>query len=223
MLKEFLLKKENIFMFFVILISLFCIVFGFLFLFFGNNKDSDRRIIPNSVTDIKWANFNSDILDKKIQYPEYMDISEQKENQGVGVTIAEFKPKEFLTYFSNQNHISIYPEGLDNQLFYGKTRQGEYTSSTGQSFTKIEYLTTENFVWGVALIPKETPKKWSKNGFIWIQSTLKNKEDLCISKNGILINNVICDPYSDQLPVYKGNLQEQFIRFGYKMINKNTF
>jgi hypothetical protein len=222
MIRDFLYKKENIFIFLIALISMFCVVLGFLFLFFGDDR-SERKIIPNSITDIKWASFNSKILDKKIEYPEYMDIREQRENQGVGITVAEFEPKEFLTYFSNQNHISIYPEGLDNQLFYGKTRQGEYTSSTGQLFTKIEYITTNDIVWGVALIPKDTPKKWSKNGFIWIQSALKNKQDLCISKTGILINNVVCDSYNDQSPVYKGDIQGQFIRFGYELVNKNRF
>jgi hypothetical protein len=170
-----------------------------------------------------WGTFSSDIFKIDITYPNYMYITEQKESNGVGITISEFTPREFLTYFSNQNHISIYPDGIDNQLFYGKTKEDMYTSASGQVFNRIQYLTTHDDVWGVLLIPQKTPKGWQPRGFIWIQSAISNKEFLCISAKGVLINNVICDPYASELPVYKGDISKQFIDFGYETINKNVF
>lgn len=223
MIKDFFTKKENVFIILVAFISVFFVVLGFLFLFLKTNTHNGPRIIPNTITDIVWANFSSDILDKKIQYPEYMYISEQKEETGVGITIAEFEPRDFLTYFSNQNHISLYPAGVDNQLFYGKTKVSEYTSSTGQVYTQTQYFTVDNQVWGVMLVPKKAPNNWQPRGFIWIQTVIKNKESLCINSKGLLIKNVVCDPYSGELPVYKGEITGQFIRFGYETINKNSF
>lgn len=222
MIKEFLFKKENIFIFLVAIISAFFVVFGFLLLFFGDQKN-DMRIIPADITQITWKDFSSKIIDSKIQYPGYMYVDEQKESEGVGINISEFKPQGFLTYFSEQNHISIYPEGLDNQFFYGKTKTTDYTSSVGQEYTQTEYLTVDNKVWGVLLIPKTRPSNWQSRGFIWIQERIKNKEQLCISAKGILINNVMCDPYTGELPVFRGEVSGKFIRFGYEIINKNSF
>lgn len=222
MLKDFLLKKENLFIFLIALISVFFVIFGFLLLFFGDRSD-DIRIIPTHITDISWEEFSSKVIDSKIQYPEYMYIDEQKNNEGVGLNIAEFKPDGFLTYFSEQNHVSIYPEGLDNQFFYGKTRVSDYTSSTSQEFVQTEYLTIDNKVWAVMLAPKITPENWQSRGFIWIQEHIKNKEQLCVSAKGILINNVLCDPYEGEQPVYRGEVSGKFIRFGYEIINKNSF
>jgi hypothetical protein len=223
MIKDFFIKKENIFIIAVAVISVFFVVLGFLFLFFKSEPKDGPRIIPNTINDIVWDDFSSDILKKKIKYPEYMYISEQKEESGVGINITEFKPREFLTYFSNQNQVSVYPGGIDNQLFYGKTKVSEYTSSTGQKFTQTQYLTVNNEIWGVMLIPKDTPEGWQSRGFIWIQSSVKSKESLCLSSKGLLINNVVCDPYAGELPVYKGGVSDQFIRFGYEIINKNSF
>lgn len=223
MIKDFFIKKENIFISGIALVSIFCVVLGFLFLFFKTDSSPGPRIIPNNVYDIKWDYFSSKILQEKIQYPEYMYISEQKESNGVGITMSEFEPKDFLTYFSNQNHVSIYPSGLDNQFFYAKTKESDYTSSTGQDYKKTEYFTTTNQIWAVMLVPKITPKNWQPRGFIWIQTDIKGKEVLCMSSNTKLINTDNCDPYSNQKPVYKGNVMGQFIRFGYEVINKNSF
>jgi hypothetical protein len=223
MIKDFFIKKENIFIISIALISIFFVVLGFLFLFFKSNNTDQPRTIPNSIADITWADFSSDILKKKITYPEYMYISEQKEESGVGITIAEFKPRDFLTYFSNQNHVSVYPDGIDNQLFYGKTKNSEYTSATGQIYTRTDYLTVDNKIWAIMFIPKQTPQFWQPRGFVWIQTALKNKESLCIHTNGILINNVTCDPYAGELPVYRGDISGRFIDFAFEIINKNSF
>jgi hypothetical protein len=223
MIKDFLVKKENIFIFLIALLSIVCIVVGFLFLFLKTDSIDGPKVIPNNVYEIKWKDFSSKILDKKIQYPDYMYIVEQKESTGVGVNISEFKSREFLNYFSNQNHVSLYPDGIDNQLFYGKTKSSEYTSSNGQVFSKTEYLTVDNKVWAVMLIPKITPPGWQVRGFVWIQSSIKNKENLCQSSKGVLTNGVSCDPYSGEQPIYKGEVSDQFMRFGYEIINKNSF
>ena len=223
MIKDFFIKKENILMLLIACLSLIGIVIGFSFLFFKSNSTQGPRVIPNTIEQITWGTFSSDIFDLDIIYPDYMYIIEQRESNGVGITISEFVPREFLTYFSNQNHISIYPDGIDNQLFYGKTRQSLYTSQSGQVYNRIEYLTVDNDIWGILLTPQKPPKGWQPRGFIWIQSAISNKEFLCISKKGILINNVVCDPYAGELPVYRGDISNQFINFGYETINKNSF
>lgn len=223
MIKDFFIKKENIFIIFIALISVFFVVLGFLFLFFKSDTSDQPRTIPNTIEEIVWKDFSSDILKKKIQYPEYMYISEQKEESGVGITIAEFQPRNFLTYFSNQNHVSVYPDGIDNQLFYGKTKNSEYTSLAGQAYSRTDYLTVDNKIWAIMLIPKQAPQYWQPRGFVWIQTTIKNKESLCIHTNGILINNVTCDPYSGELPVFRGDISGQFIDFAFEVINKNSF
>lgn len=222
MIKNFFIKKENIFILFIALLSVFCIILGFLLLFFKADSNSPK-VVPLNIYDIKWTLFDSKILNKKFEYPDYMFVFEEKEVNGVGIIISEIKINTFLNYFSNQSHVSIYPEGLDNQLFYGKTKQSEYTSGTGQKFKRTEYLTTSNDIWAVMLVPEDNKMFGQTRGFIWIQSIIKKKESLCISSKGILINNVNCDPYSGELPVYKGEVSEQFIRFGYEIINKNSF
>jgi hypothetical protein len=223
MIKDFFIKKENVLISVIALVSIFCVVLGFLFLFFKSSSTTGPKVIPNTAADIQWETFSSKILDTKIQYPDYLYIEEQKESNGVGVTIAEFKPREFLTYFSNQNHVSFYPDGIDNQLFYGKTKQSEFTSATGQVFKQTEYLTADNKVWAVMLVPVVTPKMWQARGFIWIQTALKNKTIKCVSKAGEIIEDEVCDPYMDQLPVYNGEISGQFLKFGYEIVNKNTF
>lgn len=222
MIKKLFIKKENIFILSIVLFSLLCIIVGFLLLFF-RQESSVPKNIPVNVYDIRWSVFDSDILNKKIQYPDYMFVTEQKNSSGVGLSISEVQNKSFLNYFSNQNHVSIYPEGMDNQLFYGKTKETEYTSSTGQKFKRTEYLTIDNKVWAIMLVPEDKTIFGETRGFIWIQSIIKKKESLCISSKGVLINNVTCDPYSGELPVYRGEVSQQFIRFGYEIINKNSF
>lgn len=223
MIKDFLIKKENILIFIIAMVSVFFVTLGFLFLFFKTNSPEGPKTIPNSIDEIKWKDFSSKILGEDVAYPEYMYVGEQKESTGIGMNISEFKPKSFLTYFSNQNHLSVYPDGLDNQLFYGKTKESEYKSAMGQDFVRTEYLTSDNLIWAVMLIPKEVSEGWQPRGFVWIQSSIKNKENFCMSSNGILITHVTCDPYAGEKPVYRGDVSEQFIRLGYEVINKNLF
>ncbi len=223
MIKDFFIKKENIFISVVAIISIFCVVLGFLFLFLRAGETDGPRIIPSNVYEIKWTDFSSKIIKNKIQYPEYMHVNEQREVDGVGVTFSEFKPTEFLTYFSNQNHVSIYPSGIDNHLFYAKTRESDYTSSTNQDFTRTEYLTVDNQVWAVMLVPKITPENWQSRGFIWIQTAIKSKEVLCMNELDKVFSDENCDPYAKESPVYTGDVTDKFIRFGYELVNKNTF
>lgn len=223
MIKDFFIKKENIFISVVAVISIFCVVLGFLFLFFNMDSKDGPRTIPNTVYEIKWKQFSSKILGKKIQYPEYMYIDEHQQENAVGLTITEFEPKDLLTYFSNQNNVSVYPLGLDTQFFYAIKKESDYTSSTGQEFGRIEYLTTKNQVWATMLTPKVAPKGWQSRGFIWIQSDIKNKTVLCMSKPNLILADENCDPYNNQMPIYQGEVAGQFMRFGYEIVNKNTF
>lgn len=222
MIKEFFVKKENILILLVALLSIFCIILGFLLLFFKSDS-STPKIVPLNIYDIEWEDFNSKVLDKNIQYPNHMFIFEQRETDGVGVVVSEIQTKDFLTYFTNQSHVSIYPEGIDNQLFYGKTKESKYTSSTGQDFKRTEYFTVDGDIWAIKLDPEDKKVFGQTRGFIWIQSGIKKKEQMCISSKGVLINNINCDPYSGEQPVFKGEVSDQFIRFGYEIINKNSF
>lgn len=222
MIKDFFIKKENILIIIIAIISVFFVVLGFLFLFFKANTEDQPQIIPNTINDIVWGSFDSNILKNKIQYPVHFFITEQKDELGVGISIAELQPRNFLTYFSNQNHISIYPEGMDNQLFYGKTNNSKYTSPTGRMYTRTDYLTVDNNIWAIMLIPEEIPENWQSRGFVWIQTVIKNKESLCIHTNGILISNISCDPYAGELPIYRGDISGSFIDFAFEIINKNS-
>jgi hypothetical protein len=223
MIKEFFRKKENIFIILIAVVSLLFVLLGFLFLFFKSDPSDGPKRIPNSITDIVWESFDSKLISNKLQYPEHMHVSEQKEETGVGINVAEFEPREFLTYFSNQNHVSIYPGGIDVPLFYGKTRESEYTSSTNQSFMRTEYLTTDNQVWAVMLVPKEQYENWQARGFIWIQTRVQDRETMCLSNTGILIDSVDCDPFAGEKTVYSGTVSDKFIRVGYEIVNKNSF
>jgi hypothetical protein len=223
MIKDFFIKKETIFILLIAIISIFFVVLGFLFLFLKPDYENTPRTIPTDITSVTWKNFSSKLIDQKITYPEYMYINEQKTDFETAVTIAEFKPQNFLTYFSNQNHFSIYPEGSPSQFFYGKMQESEFTSSTGQTYKKIEYLTLDNVVWGVLLVPKERPSTWQSQGFIWMQTQIQNRELLCMSVSGVVTSDVDCNPYEGEKIVYKGIVTGQFLRLGYEIINKNKF
>jgi hypothetical protein len=223
MIKDFFSKKENVFM---ILVSLACLAFvivGFVLLFFRHDSEVGPRTIPNSVSEIIWTEFKSELISNRLQYPEYMYIGEQKEESGVGITVAEFEPREFLTYFSNQNHVSIYPGGIDAPFFYAKTRESDFTSSSGQEYFRTEFLTMQDGVWAVMLVPKVQFENWQSRGFIWIQSRIGERNDMCMSNSGLVVDSVDCDPYSGQKTVYSGTVSDQFIRVGYEIVNKNTF
>lgn len=224
MIKDFFIKKENIFIIIIALISIFFVALGFLFLFFKTDTVDGPRTIPNTVMDITWGDFNSKILDEKIKFPEYMYISEQKESNGVGVTIAEFEPSDFLNYFSNQNHVSIYPNGIDAPLFYGKTKDSIYITDDAQEYARTEYLTTDNEIWAVKLVPKKDLEKWQTWGFVWIQTKIQNKEQKCITESGLVIDSIDCDPYQGQKIIYSGKISSpQFLQIGYEIVNKNSF
>lgn len=208
------------------IVAAICLVFvvvGFTFLFFGPTAVEGPRTIPSNTADIVWESYGSDLVSGKILYPDYMHISEQKKDTGVGVTIAEFEPREFLTYFSNQNHVSLYPGGIDTPFFYGKTKEDEYTSETGQQFARTEYLTTDDDVWAVMLVPKEKYKNWQDRGFIMIQARLRDREEYCMSEAGISSDRVDCDPFAGEKTVYSGTVSDQFISVGYEIVNKNSF
>lgn len=223
MIKEFFIKKENILISLIAIISIFFIVLGFLFLFFRTKSSEGPRIIPNNAGEIVWKKFSSKLLDKKIKYPDYMFIDEQKEKSGVGINISEIEPKEFLTYFSNQNQVSIYPSGLDNELLYGKKRESEFKSKSGQVFRRTEFLTVDNKVWAVMLKSDKPLDNWDKQGFIWLQSEIENKKISCINDKGKVTESETCDPLSKQLPVYRGEISTRFMNIAYEIINNNSF
>lgn len=222
MIKDFFTKKENIFIGIVAFVSIFFAILGFLFLFLDGKTTGGPRTIPNNIYEINWKNFDSDLLDQDIEYPEYMYITEQKTRESVGVTISEFEPRETLTYFSNQEHISFYPNGIDEPFFYGKTRESDFTSSGGQEYARTEYLTQDEEVWAVMLVPKITPKSWQTWGFVWIQTKISRREDNCITEKGAIITDIICNPYNGERIVYDGTLSSRIIKIGYEVINKNT-
>lgn len=223
MITDFFKKRENIFITIIALISILFVITGYIFLFFDTKTKNGPKIIPNTVEEIVWKDFSSKVLGTKISYPNHFSVFEQKELNGVGITISEFESKSFVSYFSNQNHFSIYPEGIDNQFFYGKTKTSNFVSEDGREFSRTEYLTVDNKVWAIMLVPKEKPENWQNRGFIWIQSALRNKFSLCVSSKGVLIDNVECDPYSGELPIFRGEVSDQFINFSYEIINRNKF
>ena len=223
MMREFFTRKENLFIVVIAAVSLVFVIIGFTFLFLKQGASDGPRRIPNSITDIVWKTFSSDLISNRLEYPEHMYINEQKEESGVGITIAEFEPKEFLTYFSNQNHVSIYPSGIDAPFFYGKTKESEYISSTQQEFMRTEYLTIDGDTWAVMLVPKVQYEDWQSRGFIWIQTRIQNRETFCVTQAGMVIDSVDCDPFAGQKTVYSGTVSDKFIRAGYEIVNKNSF
>ncbi len=222
-MKDFFAKKENIFIIATSAVCLLLILIGFFFLFLKPDTNDGPKRIPASVSEILWDTFSSDVISDKIEYPQHLHVSERKDQAGTSVTFAEFEPKEFLTYFSNQNHVSIYPDGIGAPLAYGKTREDEYVSTSSQVYQRIEYLTSSDEVWGVMLVPKAQYKNWQSRGFIWIQSRLKDRETFCMSESGDVIESVDCDPFIGQKTVYSGTVSDQFIRTGYEIVNKNSF
>jgi|GEM_PF-6478425 len=223
MIKEFFKKRENILIGIIALISIFFVVLGFLFLFFKTSSDNGPRVIPSSIDTIIWKDFNSKLISQKVTYPEYMYISEQEKQNEVGVTLSEFKPEGFLNYFSNQNHVSIYPQGIGDIFIYAKTRETQYASDSNQDFIRTEYLTLDNEVWAVKLVPKETPKNWQPWGFVLIETKIRNKEQKCLSDTSEVLDTLECDPYQDQKIMYLGDVSNNFIKLGYEIIHKNIF
>jgi len=223
MIKDFFIKKENIFIALVAIISIFFVVLGFLFLFLRTSTNDGPRDIPNSLGEVTWKEFNSKIISQKIMYPEYLYVKEQKEQDGSKIMFAEFESADFLTHNSNQNHISIYPQGTDNPFFYAKTRETQYMSDSNQEYARTEYLTLDNDVWAIKLVPKLTPKDWLPRGFILIESKIRNRVQNCQSGSILLTDIATCDPYQDQKIVYSGELIDDFLNLGYKVIHKNIF
>src|SRR5690606_7635514 len=99
----------------------------------------------------------------------------------------------------------------------------DYTSSTGQNFSRVEYLTEDKQVWAVMLIPKDVPSMWQPRGFIWIQAHIQNRKILCISGGKILIEDIECNPYNEEKIIYRGVVSDTFLRVGYEVVNKNIF
>ncbi len=222
MIKDFFIKKENIFIFVVALISIFFVVLGFLFLFFKTDSNTTARVIPNDVSEITWDKFGSKLLNQKFEYPDYLYVYEQEEGS-VGINITEFEVKTLLDYFSNQNHFSIFPSGIDMPLLYGKTKDSEYVSESGQKYKITEYVTIEEETWGTMFVPEVAYKDWQSKGFIWLQSKIQNKVEKCITDKGVILENVDCDVYQGQKVIYSGKVSDQFSRTGYEIINKNYF
>ncbi len=223
MIKEFLTKKENIFIILIGVVSVFFVTLGFLFLFFNQDTDVGPQKIPSAVHEIVWDDFKSKILDQKISHPEHMIVNEYDQESGRGVSMVEFQEKGLMTYFDNHNHVSIYPTGLDTQFFYGTTRESEYVSDTKQEFIRTEYLTFDQRVWAVRLVPKSSFTKWQAPGFVWIQSRIGNREAVCMDQNDMLITSESCDPYLGQRIVYSGAVSDDFIEVGYEIVDKNYF
>lgn len=223
MMRDFFTKKENIFIIAIGAVCLLFVLLGFLFLFLRPDASDGPKRVPTDVSEIVWNTFDSDVISDKIEYPEHLYVTEHEDLSDTSVTFAEFEPEDFLTYFSNQNHISIYPDGISAPLSYGKTREDEYTSASGQSYRRIEHLTVDEDVWGIMLVPKATYKNWRSRGFIWIQARVRNRETLCMSESGVVMDSVDCDPFSGQKTVYSGTVSDQFIRTGYEIVNKNSF
>jgi hypothetical protein len=223
MIRDFFTKKENIFTIAIATVCLVFIAFGFFFLFMRPDVSDGPKRIPNNVTDIVWAQLKSDLISNTLEYPEYMHVGEREDETGTAITLAEFEPRDVLTYFSNQNHVSIYPGGIAAPFFYGNTRESDFTSSSGQNYFRTEFLTRDDKVWAVMLVPKEQFEKWESRGFIWIQSRIRGREEVCVSDTGLVVDNVDCDPYSGQKTVYSGTVTNQFIQMGYEIVNKNIF
>lgn len=223
MIKEFFTKKENLFIIAVAALSLCCVVVGFIFLFLGPTQSQQPKTVPNDPSEIVWKKFNSDIVAGDIQYPEHLRISEREEEQATGITITDLAPREFLTYSTNQNHVSIYPKGVDELFFYGKTRQDEFTSATGQGFIRTEFLTQDDEVWAVSLSPKDQYKDWEQDGFVLIQARIGDRQDLCQTATGIVADAEDCNPYLGDKVLYDGTVTADFISLGYEILNNNTF
>lgn len=223
MIKDFLAKKETILIFVIAIISIFFVALGFLFLFFKSDYELEPRIIPSTVESIVWESFSSKIIKQKIAYPEYMYIADIKNESQKVITLAEFEPYKELDFFSNQNHLAIYPEGADQQFFYGKTKESEFVSQTGQTYTQTEYLTVDNVTWAISLKPKQAPVSWQPQGFIWIQTQIQGKEMFCMGNTGLIASDVECDPFTGQKFLYDGVITGNFLKFGYEIINKNKF
>jgi hypothetical protein len=223
MIKDFFIKKETIFILLIAIISIFFIVLGFLFLFFKSNNESTPRTIPITADSIVWDTFSSKVLNQKIKYPEYMFIEDIKDDFEGSLMLSEFKPSRSLNLFSNQNHIAFYPNGSAQQFFYGKVKNSEFISETGQKYTITEYLTFTNDVWAVSFKPINTPSSWHSQGFIWVHTQIQNRELLCISNTGLIIRDVECDPYQGQKIIYDGKITGNFSKIAYEIINKNKF
>lgn len=223
MIKNFFIKKENIFILSVALVCIFFVVLGFLFLFLKTTTNGGPKVIPNSVTPITWQIFKSDTLNQKIKYPEYMYILEQKKETGVGVMLTEVETEDFLTYFSNQNYIAMYPNGLDLNLYYAKTKDFDFISETGDEYIKTEYLTKDGEIWALKFVPKITPKSWQKWGFVWVQTRVRDENKICLNKNNEDTHTSICDPTKNQKIMYEGKVEGKFLDKGYQIINNNSF
>lgn len=114
------------------------------------------------------------------------------------------------THFSNESHVSVYPEGIPTEgLFADRADFDLETTFPVREDTAVVYTLADGTPFAAYVQPTVAmlPENWEEWGFIFIRARIDGMRTYC-TRNGVEISESECDPLaSDDEVHYEGSVR----------------
>lgn len=215
-------KKENRVMIWLVIISLFFILLGFVML---DNDTKKVKPIPEPLTleEVQWVEYVNEEYDFSLSYPKHWKIHVEDDDLSPKINIYPFQDDIILPFdhFAEATHFSIYPKGVPSEGLIGQNIDVSLPLNEKVKSAK-EYILSNNDKWATMVSFEDTPSSWKPWGFIWSGVKVKNLEFSC-KRGNQEVEVEVCNPFEGDTLLREGNVNSDLIEIERKIINSFKF
>jgi hypothetical protein len=146
-----------------------------------------------------WKVYENKNFGFSIEFPVGWKIHESVNTDYPSINIyrQEFRKTPPFDPFSGVTQISIFPKGLPTELPVGQIKDSELEFKL-DTIKKVDYKLTNDQIWATYVNLEKLNRNWSKDGFIWIETKIDNRENSC-TRNNSPISFEECNPYGGDI------------------------
>ncbi len=161
-----------------------------------------------------WINYTNSNYSISLRYPETWTRSESEQgelepkiNIYSGLDSAASLP---LTHFSNQNHVSFYPQGIGTEGLIGESRALNFNIGFPVTRESRTYVLDDGTPYAAYIIPQNPPASWNESGFIWMRLRVQNLQTACIV-DGQEVSEDECNPLTGNARIERSGQVDESI------------
>lgn len=86
-----------------------------------------------------------------------------------------------FTHLANVTHVSVYPEGIPTEGFFGQSTEVDFDTGFELSPESEMYVLADGTPFAAYLVPASPPDSWTEAGFVWMRLFVEDQDRQCFS------------------------------------------
>lgn len=222
-----ILKKAETFAYILMgILVLVGAVLGFL-IFYQENKDTSPDLRPENDEgrQVEAETYTSTQYNFTVTVPDGWEVYEGEVVTVPAITLyptEERDPQKTYDHFTNETHVSVYPQGIPTEGVFAQTRPLDVSVQESISDNSRAYMLDNGDIFARYILLENAPEDWNESGFMWTRLSIEDQRTGCITADGYTESEE-CDPLMGDEVVMIGEVETEYTEDIRTIVESFTF